>query len=59
MKAQADAQAKRLASGLDAGSGLYGNPPHYYDQNLAMFATGWMEKRYRMDKDGRLKLKWK
>jgi len=59
MKSLADAQQKRLASGWNSESGLYGYPPHYYDQNLALFANGWMEKRYRMDKDGRLKLKWK
>lgn len=38
---------------------LYGRSTLYYDQNLAMFATGWQEGRFRFDKDGRLKLKWK
>jgi endoglucanase len=58
-KASADAQAGRLAAGLDKGSGLYGNPAYYYDQNMALFAAGWMEKRYSIEKDGSLKLKWK
>lgn len=58
-KTSADAQSSRLAAGLDKISGLYGNPAYYYDQNMALFATGWLEKRYRMDKDGSLKLKWK
>jgi endoglucanase len=57
--AEAGTQQRRLAASLDAGTGLYGNPPHYYDQNMALFANGWLEKRYRMDRDGRLKLKWK
>lgn len=39
--------------------GLYGRSSLYYDQNLALFATGWQEARFRFDKDGRLKLKWK
>jgi endo-1,4-beta-D-glucanase Y len=59
LKSPAKTQMDRLAAGLDAGTGLYGNPAHYYDQNMALFANGWLEKRYRIDKDGRLKLKWK
>ncbi|HEY0309160.1 MAG TPA: cellulose synthase complex periplasmic endoglucanase BcsZ [Acidobacteriaceae bacterium] len=58
-KAAAKAQMDRLAGGLDKGSGLYGSPAYYYDQNMALFANGWMEKRYRIEKDGSLKLKWK
>ena len=57
--AMANAQIVRLKGGLDAGTGLYGKPAYYYDQNMALFATGWLEKRYQMEKDGRLKLKWK
>ncbi len=53
-------QITRLKAGLDAGSGLYGSSQHYYyEQNMALFATGWLEKRYAMEKDGKLKLKWK
>jgi len=58
-KAAAKTQEDRLAGALDKGTGLYGNPPYYYDQNLALFARGWLEKRYRIEKDGSLKLKWK
>jgi endoglucanase len=55
--ASANAQLNRLKAGLDAGTGLYGHPAYYYDQNMALFATGWVEKRYHFDKDGSLKLK--
>jgi endoglucanase len=55
-----NAQIARLKAGLDPGSGLYGPSQHYYyEQNMALFATGWQEKRYAIDKDGHLKLKWK
>ncbi|HXB62500.1 MAG TPA: glycosyl hydrolase family 8 [Acidobacteriaceae bacterium] len=57
--AQARAQKDRLASGLNAGTGLYGNPAQYYDQNIALFATGWLEKRYCIEENGQLKLKCK
>jgi endoglucanase len=57
--AAAKTQIDRLAKGLDKGSGLYGNPAYYYDQNMALFANGWQERRYRIEKDGSLKLKWK
>jgi len=57
--AVANQQIARLKGGLDAGSGLYGNPAYYYDQNMALFATGWLEKRYQIGKDGQLRLKWK
>jgi len=55
----ADIQHKRLADSLDSESGLYGRPALYYDQNMALFTYGWLEKRYKLDKDGRLKLKWR
>jgi endoglucanase len=58
-KAQAAAQSNRLGASMDAATGLYGHSPEYYDQNLAMFATGWQEGRFRFEKDGKLKLKWK
>ena len=39
-------------------NGLYGNQSDYYDQNLALFATGWVEQRFRFDQDGRLNVSW-
>lgn len=54
----ATAQMNRLEASKDT-NGLYGHSTLYYDQNLAMFATGWSEGRFRFDRDGKLKLKWK
>lgn len=52
-------QMDRLTATRDAKSGLFGHSGEYYDQNLALFATGWAEHRFRFDTDGRLRLKWK
>lgn len=59
MKEQEKAQADRLAATLDAKSGLYGRGGDYFDQNLALFATGWAEQRYRFAADGQLHVKWR
>ena len=59
MKSLADAQVERLAATKDAASGLYGKNASYYDQNLALFANGWVEERYRFDRDGKLRVKLK
>jgi endoglucanase len=56
---QAKIQSDRLASTRDAASGLYGKNADYYDQNLALFATGWSEGRFRFDREGKLRVKWK
>jgi endoglucanase len=58
MRAQARAQMDRLAATRNPAMGLYGRTPVYYDQNLALFSTGWVEQRYSFDRDGRLKVKW-
>jgi len=42
-----------------AHNGLYGEPPHYYEQNLLLFGAGFAEKRYRFAADGTLDLRWK
>jgi endo-1,4-beta-D-glucanase Y len=54
-----DAQTSRVRAEFDAKSGLYGKPPKYYDQNLAMFALGWTERRFWFDSQANLKLAWK
>jgi endo-1,4-beta-D-glucanase Y len=59
MKAQAKTQMDRLTATRDSGSGLYGRPAEYYDQNLVLFSTGWSEERFRFERDGRLRVKWK
>lgn len=58
-RVQAKEQLVRLTATMDAPTGLYGKDRAYYDQNLALFATGWLEQRYRFDRDGRLLVKWK
>jgi endoglucanase len=58
-KKLADTQSGRLRSALDSRTGLYGRPPRYYDQNLALFALGWTERRFWFDSSGTLKTWWK
>jgi len=58
-KKLADAQSGRLRSALDSRTGLYGRPSKYYDQNLALFALGWTERRFWFDSNGTLKTWWK
>jgi endoglucanase len=38
--------------------GLYGDPPAYYDQNLALFARGFVEGRFRFDGRGEFVSAW-
>jgi endoglucanase len=58
-KAQARIQTDRLDAMRDPASSLYGRPVEYYDQNLVLFSTGWSEQRYRFERDGKLRIKWK
>ena len=53
------AQMDRLLATRDSGSGLYGRGGSYYDQNLALFATGWAEQRFHFEADGQLHVRWK
>lgn len=59
LKKEAAAQQDRLLATRDLSSGLYGRGGAYYDQNLALFSTGWTERRFRFDRDGRLKVSWR
>jgi endo-1,4-beta-D-glucanase Y len=43
----------------DAATGLYGKELTYYDQNLALFATGFLDGRFRFGPGGELKVEWK
>ena len=52
------AQLTRLGATRDESSGLYGRQANYYDQNLALFATGWTEQRYHFDRGGKLIVRW-
>jgi endoglucanase len=55
----ANEQQIRLKKEYSEVSGLYGKEPSYYDQNLALFAEGWTNDRYRFDANGRLWLSWR
>ena len=59
LKQEETTQMDRLAATKDPKTGLYGHDGSYYDQNLALFATGWADGRYKFDVDGRLHVKWK
>jgi len=59
LKQQERLQISRLAESWEASLGLYGHNGAYYDQNLALFSTGWSELRYRFDRDGNLMVKWR
>jgi endo-1,4-beta-D-glucanase Y len=51
-------QTVRLGAQRDAASGLYGKDQAYYDQNLALFATGFLDGRFRFGTGGELKVEW-
>jgi endoglucanase len=52
-------QLSRLEIARKNGSGLYGNPPRYYDQNLAMFGVGWIDNVFRFTPEGALEVRWR
>ncbi len=41
-----------------AKDGLFGSPPAYYDQNLVLFARGFLEGRFRFAANGELEPAW-
>jgi endoglucanase len=52
-------QLNRLEIARKPQSGLYGDPPRYYDQNLALFGTGWLEERFWFTSEGALEVRWR
>ena len=52
-------QMIRLNAQKDATTGLYGKDIAYYDQNLTLFATGFLDARFRFGPGGELKVEWK
>ena len=52
-------QMIRLSAQKDAASGLYGKDIAYYDQNLILFATGFLDARFRFGPGGELNVEWK
>ena len=51
-------QQNRVTGELNPGTGLYGNDPTYYDQNLALFGVGFAEKRFGFGPGGELIVGW-
>lgn len=55
-------QQMRVKSQLDEKSNLYGpgygSGPTYYDQNLVLFGSGWLEKRFQFGSSGELLVRW-
>ena len=51
-------QTVRLARMRDASTGLYGKDLAYYDQNLALFSTGFIDGRFRFGAGGELNVEW-
>ncbi len=52
-------QVDRMTAQRDGRSGLYGRPPAYYDQNLALFSEGWSTHRFRFAPSGLLEVGWR
>ena len=51
-------QMVRIKSQLDEKTYLFGSSPTYYDQNLALFGTGWMDKSFQFGTGGELLVRW-
>jgi endo-1,4-beta-D-glucanase Y len=58
-KNAASQQLRNVLAQIEPSTGLLGDPPNYYDQNLALFALGWEEQRFRFAPDGTLRVQWK
>ena len=52
-------QLVRINALRDSASGLYGKDLSYYDQNLALFGTGYLDGRFGFGPGGELKVEWK
>ncbi|WP_308388756.1 cellulose synthase complex periplasmic endoglucanase BcsZ [Acidithiobacillus sp. AMEEHan] len=51
-------QTERLQHSFDRQSGLLGKPAYYYDQNLALFAFGYLSHAFRFSRHGELETWW-
>lgn len=51
-------QTVRMSLERDPSTGLYGKDKAYYDQNLALFATGYLDGRFRFGASGELIVEW-
>jgi endoglucanase len=51
-------QMVRMSEMRDPSTGLYGKTLAYYDQNLALFSTGFLDGRFRFGSGGELNVQW-
>lgn len=51
-------QTIRMALERNPSTGLYGKQSAYYDQNLALFSTGFLEGKFRFGQGGELNVEW-
>ena len=51
-------QTVRMSKMRDASTGLFGKDLAYYDQNLALFSTGFLDGRFRFGVGGELTVQW-
>jgi endoglucanase len=51
-------QTVRMSKMRDPSTGLYGRDLAYYDQNLALFCTGFLDDRFRFGSGGELNVQW-
>jgi endo-1,4-beta-D-glucanase Y len=51
-------QTVRMSRMRDESTGLYGKDLAYYDQNLALFSTGFLDGRFRFGSGGELHVQW-
>jgi len=51
-------QMVRMSDQKDSATGMYGRDLTYYDQNLVLFATGFLDGRFRFGPGGELKVDW-
>ncbi len=52
-------QMVRMNAERSAANGLYGKDLAYYDQNLALFGTGFLDDRFEFGPEGELNVGWK
>jgi endoglucanase len=52
-------QMVRMNAERDVATGLYGKDLAYYDQNLALFGTGFLDDRFEFGAEGELMVEWK
>jgi endoglucanase len=58
-QAEATRLQQNVMAEISKSTGLLDSPARYYDQNLALFALGWREQRFRFAPDGTLRVRWK